>query len=876
MTADLGCPYKGLASYEDSEFDVRFFFGRERRAGDHLREPHGLEAHRALRRHGRGEELGAAGGRGTFAARSRRRAGRRRVRCVEGRPCGGADRRARRVRRRRAEGDARGHARGVRGQARRRRLRDPRRRRGVLPLPRRRDRAGHVLLGASGGDQAPGPARELPPRDPRRRARQARPLQGGHPEPLRQLPAACPSRPRSREERHPRPCRSLQRARRRSPSAWRSTRISPTLCSTRSPRAASISARPVEASCREQRSDDRIEAPYLQLVMRRLWEAEEEAGSRTLRTSTLEALGGAEEIVRAHLARALEPLTGEQKDIAAAVFNHLVTPSGTKIAHAVPDLARYAGVSETELEPVLATLARERILRPAAADGGAPRYEIYHDVLGEAVLAWRAAHEAERELVAERERAAGRHRRMLAVLGAGGVLLAVMAGVTVVRARAAERSAHAGAHGAGAPAGQRGRLATDDRPGAQPRARRRGCATRSERADRRSSEDVVHLLARAGDVACARAGVRSVVQPRRHARRRRERGRDRARLRRRDAKARASQSIMAARRCSGPRSRRTGSGSSRPDRTARRGYGMSARHARSGRCGTGRPCARRRSIRAGPSSRAVAASVKIWRAGGELSQRCRGTQPVTGACVQPGRQARPRHRQRLRRAPLRPATGELIRTFDQGGRVTSAAFGPGAALLVTTGANETARIWRVRDGQLLHELKGHRAIGARRRLQPGAAQRSRPRAPTARRGSGRAHRRAACDHWRTQRHRSRRRLQPRRQLRRHRQRRSDGAGLEGRQRRWASILAGHGDSVHTVAFSPDGTRVLTASDDGTARLWDPAIQPQLELVVPGAAATGRGRVRVAGRPDHRRRPWLEGALLRNDGRLLDEIDAGGP
>ena len=30
MTTDLGCPYKGLASYEDSEFDVRFFFGRER------------------------------------------------------------------------------------------------------------------------------------------------------------------------------------------------------------------------------------------------------------------------------------------------------------------------------------------------------------------------------------------------------------------------------------------------------------------------------------------------------------------------------------------------------------------------------------------------------------------------------------------------------------------------------------------------------------------------------------------------------------------------------------------------------------------------------------------------------------------------------
>ena len=38
-------------------------------AGHHLREPHGLEAHRPLRRHGRGEELGAAGRRGSFAPR---------------------------------------------------------------------------------------------------------------------------------------------------------------------------------------------------------------------------------------------------------------------------------------------------------------------------------------------------------------------------------------------------------------------------------------------------------------------------------------------------------------------------------------------------------------------------------------------------------------------------------------------------------------------------------------------------------------------------------------------------------------------------------------------------------------------------------------
>ena len=33
-------------------------------------------------------------------------------------------------------------------------------------------------------------------------------------------------------------------------------------------------------------------------------------------------------------------------------------------------------------------------------------------------------------------------------------------------------------------------------------------------------------------------------------------------------------------------------------------------------------------------------------------------------------------------------------------------------------------------------------------------------------------------------------------------------------------LIGHEDVVNSAAFSPDGTRVVTASDDGTARVWD--------------------------------------------------------
>jgi hypothetical protein len=38
---------------------------------------------------------------------------------------------------------------------------------------------------------------------------------------------------------------------------------------------------------------------------------------------------------------------------------------------------------------------------------------------------------------------------------------------------------------------------------------------------------------------------------------------------------------------------------------------------------------------------------------------------------------------------------------------------------------------------------------------------------------------------------------------------------------WTSVaLEGHQDPVNSAAFSPDGACVVTASDDGTARIWN--------------------------------------------------------
>ena len=172
----------------------------------------------------------------------------------------------------------------------------------------------------------------------------------------------------------------------------------------------------------------RVETPYLQLVMQKLWEVERERRSTVLRLATLAELGGAQRIVEDHLEHAMAALTPVQRDVAAGMFDHLVTPSGAKIAHGVTDLASFAHVEPAQVEPVLSSLARERILRPTGENGSAgDRYEIYHDVLAGAVLAWRAKHDAEMALVREREASWRRQRRLAIVAGLSLTAFALMA-----------------------------------------------------------------------------------------------------------------------------------------------------------------------------------------------------------------------------------------------------------------------------------------------------------------------------------------------------------------------------------------------------------------------------------------------------------------
>jgi WD40 repeat protein len=171
----------------------------------------------------------------------------------------------------------------------------------------------------------------------------------------------------------------------------------------------------------------RVEAPYLQLVLERLWDVERERGSAVLRAETLAELGGAGRVVQEHLERALAGFDAPERQLVARLFHQLVTPSGTKIAHEVGDLSRYAGESPARLEDVLHALSSERVVRALPGrNGGGTRYEIFHDVLADAVLDWRARHEAERALVEERAAARRRHRRLAAIIGFSAVALAAM------------------------------------------------------------------------------------------------------------------------------------------------------------------------------------------------------------------------------------------------------------------------------------------------------------------------------------------------------------------------------------------------------------------------------------------------------------------
>jgi WD40 repeat protein len=198
-----------------------------------------------------------------------------------------------------------------------------------------------------------------------------------------------------------------------------------------------------------------VEAPFLQLVMTRLWEEEiQTAFPPRLRQSTLARLGGGATIVREHLQRLMQHLPDSSKRIAAVIFDKLVTSGLTKIAYPVFELTDSSKVdpqgnvlNREDLKRLLDYLSggNQRILRrlppsiehPNAED----RYEIYHDVLAKPILEWKRTYTLEQqlnqerqqhaqELEVERRRRTKMRQRSLGLAGILGGIIVVLSAYT--------------------------------------------------------------------------------------------------------------------------------------------------------------------------------------------------------------------------------------------------------------------------------------------------------------------------------------------------------------------------------------------------------------------------------------------------------------
>jgi hypothetical protein len=143
----------------------------------------------------------------------------------------------------------------------------------------------------------------------------------------------------------------------------------------------------------------RVETPYLQLVMERLWKDETTQSEKCLTLNTLEQkLGGVQNIVEMHLDDVMKQFNDADKELASEFMHFTVTRSGAKIPADANDLAEWAELPDREqgkkdIKRILSQLSagERRIFKivPNRRDSQSPFYEVAHDALGPAILSWR-------------------------------------------------------------------------------------------------------------------------------------------------------------------------------------------------------------------------------------------------------------------------------------------------------------------------------------------------------------------------------------------------------------------------------------------------------------------------------------------------------
>jgi WD40 repeat protein len=589
----------------------------------------------------------------------------------------------------------------------------------------------------------------------------------------------------------------------------------------------------------EGTDESRIETPYLQLVMTRLWHEEIEAShSPCLRLSTLERLGGAERIVRTHLDTTMSALPPDEQDAAARIFRYLVTPSGTKIAHGAGDLAEYAQVSPSRIEPILEKLSSTgiRILRPVApplGQPGLPRYEIFHDVLAGAIVDWRARYgraqelaeaeaarvDSERRLIeeraeADRKLADARHRAHKLRLGMIGLslMLLLMIGLAAFafQQRSMARRAQTEAVSQRLTAEKAQTEAVSQRFAAE-KAQSEAVAQRvaaqeaeAEAVSQRAATEKARANEIAQRMAAEKAQTEAVAQ------------RDNAETARIDAETQRQLAIsreLSAAALNGLEAN--------PERSL-----LLSLHAVSATTSRGKPVLREaeealhRAVQAsrlqltlggaegGAGGMASCASVAFSPDGTRVATAARGAfgaGKVWDASTGKELLALYGHAGRFSRVVFSPdgkrlatagadntakvwdaATGkELLTLSGHSDSVNGLAFGPDGKRLATAGDDKTARVWDAATGKVLLTLSGHDGRISRVVFSPDG-------------------------------------------------KRLATAGDDKTAKVWDAVtgrelltLSGHDGRISGLAFGPDGKRLATAADDGTAKVWDAQSGQQL-------------------------------------------------